>query len=157
MKLGSVSGNDPNSVNKYEGYLFNRNYDVAMLLFNYGLGQGDMLGTGSFRSLDANQDVDNEYLSNTFYIAPGMDWKWTDTTGLNARFIYAMLGRAQFTGQSSNLGMELDLGAYYKPHDRLTVHLDAGVLFPGAAFEGGASNFPTQTAYGVMTKAAVSF
>ncbi len=157
LKAGSVSGNDSSSASKYEGYLADRNYDVGMLLFNYSMGGGDILGTGSFTNLEVNKNVDVEFLSNAIYISPGTHWKWNDKWGMNGRFVYAMLSKEQFVGGGKDLGMELDLGTYYRPHERLTLKLDAGVLFPGSAFEAGAMGLESETAFGVITKAAVSF
>lgn len=156
LKLGSVSGNDPNTT-KYEGYLVNRNYHVAMLLFNYSLGQGDILGTNSFKSLTNQTSADAEYLSNALYFTPGFNWKWGEKWGMDGAFTYALLNKTQYSNQGKNLGYELDLGIAYKPHEHLTWKTTFGILMPGDAFKGGANNYETSTVYGLTSKIAVSF
>lgn len=157
LKAGSVSGNDPNSANKYEGYLMDRNYDLGVLLFNHSFVADDILGSNSFKGLETNPNVDVEYLTNAIYASPGIQWKWNDKWGLNGRIVYAMLSREQFANGGTNLGLEFDAGVFYRPHERMIFKVDAGILLPGDAFEAGTLNRDTNTAYGIITKAAVSF
>jgi len=161
LKAGTISGDDKNTKNKYEGYLVNRNYDVAMILFNYVLGNqtGSILGNENYiRGTTTKQQVDVGQMSNTMYLSPGFDWRWSDKWGMNGRFTYAKLNRAQYDGQSKKLGTELDLGLYYNPFERFHIRLDTGYLWTGGAFRGDPSSpFEIKNAYGIMTKAAISF
>lgn len=160
VKLGTVSGDDQ-STTRYEGYLLNRNYDVAMILFNYVLGAPtqNVLGSENYiraitNSTGKNPNVDAGQVSNTLYFAPGFQWQWNDRWGMNGRLTYASLNKA-VNGQSKSLGTEMDLGIYYQPYERFQIRADAGYLWTGAAYDIPGS--AAKNAYGVMTKAAVSF
>jgi hypothetical protein len=161
LKAGLVSGDDRGTA-KYEGYLLNRNYEVAMILFNYVLGAegSSTLGNENYiRATTKNQRVDVGQISNAIYLAPGFQWKWSDKWGMNGRFTYAMLSKPA-DGQDRDLGYELDTGVYYNPLERFHIRLDAGYLFAGDAFKGSTNDpgsNPVKDAYGIMTKAALSF
>lgn len=159
VKLGTVSGDDPGSDATYEGYLVDRNYDVAMLLFNYQLGTGtDTIGNEKYINEITNNKtkVDVGQISNTLYLAPGFNWKWSDKWGMKGRFTYAQLAEERHNGQDKDLGMELDLSVYYRPFERFVVQMDTGYLMTGDAFK-GSGNLENDDAYGIITKAAISF
>ena len=161
LKMGFASGDDPSTTNVYEGFVFNRNYDVAFLLFNHPLGQYDVLRTGLVRdvSVTASSQPDTEALSNVIYFAPNLDYKLKDNLWLNGTFAYAMLNKDPSpTGAAGkDLGYELDLGVTYKPYDRLTWKTQSGLLIPGKAWVGGPASYENKVAYGFETKAAISF
>lgn len=179
LQGGLVTGDDPNTTDKWEGYLVDRNYDVGMLMFNHVLGGRvatgavppysnrayDVLGTSSFRNGDKSA-ADVEYLTNAAFVAPGAKWKFSDNWAVNTKWIWAQLQRSQRVKDnvsspapavSSALGVEWDLGMQYKPHDRLTFDFGAALLWPGDAFRGGSLNLPFDFGYGFQTKAAVRF
>lgn len=173
LKSGIATGDDPNTTDKYEGFMFDRNYDIAMLMFNHVLGGRDatgavppysnraydVLGTSSFRNGGKNA-ADVEYLTNTVYLAPGAKWQFSDKWNANTRVIWAQLQRAQKVPSediSHSLGVEWDASLVYKPHDRLDVEIGSACFWPGDAFRGGGLNLPWDFAYGLQTKAAVRF
>jgi hypothetical protein len=180
LKGGVVTGDDPNTTDKWEGYLVDRNYDLGMLMFNHVLGGRpelsggvppysnrayDVLGTKDFRNGDKSA-TDVEYLTNAAFVAPGAKWKFSDNWAVNTKWIWAQLQRSQLVKAtptssapdvSSALGVEWDLGMQYKPHDRLTFDFGTGLFWPGDAFRGGTLNLPFDFAYGFQTKAAVRF
>lgn len=160
LKLGTISGDDSGSTTKYEGYLVDRNYDIALLMFNYMLGGGNVIGNENYITAvtGGKTEVDVGQISNTMYIAPGFNWKWSDKWGMKGRFTYAQLSEAFRPGQSKDLGYEIDLGIYHRPFERFVIALDTGYLMTGDAFKGGtADNFDNKDAYGIITKAAISF
>lgn len=179
LQGGVVTGDDPNTTDKWEGYLVDRNYDVGMLLFNHVLGGRpqtgavppysnrayDVLGTSAFRNGDKSA-ADVEYLSNAAFLAPSAVWKFSDKWALNTKWIWAQLQRPQrvrnAAGQpvpevSNSLGVEWDLGLTYRPHEHLDVQLGTGLFWPGDAFRGGDLNLGFDFGYGIQTKAAVRF
>ncbi len=162
LKLGIASGDDPGTTDTYEGFAFNRNYDVAMLLFNHPLGQADFLRTGLVRnnSKNASSYIDTEALSNALYFAPSITNRWRDNFTWGATFVYALLNKDPIAGTSGSksLGYELDLNITYKPFERLTWVNEAGFLMPGDGFKGGpAQSYENRFAYGLISKAAISF
>lgn len=159
IKLGSVSGDDRGSTDTYEGYLVDRNYEVALLLFNYQLGTGtDTIGNENYINAITNgkTKVDVGQLSNALYFAPGFNWKWNDKWGMKGRFTYAQLAQIRQAGQSKDLGYEFDASVYYRPFERFVVQMDTGYLMTGDAFK-GAGALESDNAYGIITKAAISF
>lgn len=158
IKLGTISGDDMNSINSYEGYLVDRNYDIALLMFNYQLGSGtDTIGNENYISETTNaQKADVGQISNTMYFAPGFNWKWSDKWGMKGRLTYAQLSQERQTGQSKDLGYEIDMSIYYRPFERFVVQMDTGYLMTGDAFKGNGT-LENDNAYGILTKAAISF
>ncbi len=160
LKTGIVTGDDPSTTDKYEGYLVDRNYDLGFLLFNHKLGAYDVLGTGNFRNT-SNESADTEYLTNATYVAPGAVLHLSDTWNINTRVIWAQLQRSQILanpGLEKSLGVEWDLGLGYNPNKNLTVELGSGMMFPGEAFKGsGTQKGALDFGYGLNAKAAVRF
>jgi hypothetical protein len=164
LRAGVATGDDPSTADKFEGYIFDRNYDVASLLFNHVVGNYDLfrssIGGKGTASVNA---ADIEALSNVIYISPEFNYQMSDFWTADTRLTYATLQQSNFGTFSSDksVGFELDLGATYKPHEHFTFGLDLSVLFPGSAFEGdpngGANHFKKETAFGFGSKAAVSF
>lgn len=179
LQGGVVTGDDPNTTDKWEGYLVDRNYDLGILMFNHVLGGRsqlgtvppysnrayDVLGTSAFRNGDKSA-ADVEYLTNAAFLAPGAKWKFSDNWGMSTKWIWAQLQKSQrmkdsvgatAPAVSSALGVEWDLGLHYKPHDQLTIDFGTAMFWPGDAFRGGTLNLPFDFAYGFQTKAAVRF
>ncbi len=159
LKLGTISGDDKNTSSTYEGYLVDRNYDIALLLFNYQLGSGaDTIGNENYidETTGGKTKVDVGQLSNAMYFAPGFNWKWSDKWGMKGRFTYAQLSQERQAGQSKDLGYEIDFSIYYRPFERFVVQMDTGYLMTGDAFK-GAGTLENDDAYGILTKAAISF
>lgn len=167
VKLGMATGDDPGTNDAYEGYAFNRNYDVGLLMFNHPLGKADFFRTGMIRnaSQTASSQIDSEAISNAFYFAPNVKYRAKDNLSLGATFVYALLnkdpllapGGAGAAGTATDLGYEFDFNVNYKPLERLTWITEAGFLIPGNAWKGGSNSFENRFAYGLVTKAAISF
>lgn len=171
LKTGFAGGDDPSTTDKFEGFFFDRNYDVGLLLFNHVLGQFDLFSTSLARGVDLNGSVadnagtnpDVEVLSNVIYIAPGFAYQVKDSLSLGSRLVYAFLQEDNVTINSAtekvetDVGFEVDFLLNYKPNDKFTWITEVGLLFPGKAFAGGSNGFDTDFGYGVTTKAAVSF
>jgi hypothetical protein len=162
LKLGLASGDDPGTNDVYEGYQFNRNYDLGMLLFNHPLGQRDFMRTGLIRNTatKASNQIDTEAVSNALYLAPNLQYHARENLSYGATFVYAMLNKDPIgsnSGTSMNLGYELDLNATYKPMERLTWITELGGLVPGDAWRAGSLGLENKMVLGIITKAAISF
>ena len=162
LKFGIASGDDPTTA-KYEGYQFSRNYDVALLMFNHQLGQRDFLRTGALTgrtgAISASNTIDDEAVSNVMYLAPSLQYQWKDTLSFGGTVAYGILNEDPIPNgdTSTDLGFELDLNLTWKPYERLTWITQAGFLFPGSAWQGGSLGLDNSFAYGLVTKAAISF
>ena len=58
---------------------------------------------------------------------------------------------------SKDLGAELDVELVYKPRERVIWSNQFGILFPGAAWKDGSSNFGSKVNFGIATRAAITF
>jgi len=157
-RLGYLTGDDTSTKNKFEGYIFDRNYDVAFLMFNHQLGQGDFLGTSTNATHGgagvAQSKPDVEAMSNAYYIDLNTSYHWSEKWSIDGGLTYAQL--TEDNGGDSGLGYEVDLALNFSPNKRLKWINEVGLLFPGSAFESGGT-YPSDFAYGLTTKAAISF
>jgi hypothetical protein len=164
-KAGVVSGDNPDTKDKYEGYILDRNYDVGILLFNHRLGSGDIIGSsplhandGGANKLSLQNSVDDEAVTNAMFLAPSVKYAYDEKIDLKGTIIYAQLMNAKkFVDMKNDLGLELDMELVYKPRERVTWSTGVGFLMPGAAWEGGTSKFETKSNIGFTTKAAITF
>lgn len=179
IKTGIASGDNPETAN-FEGFMFHRNYDVGMLMFNHPMGKYDIFTTNLQRSRAActtppcgfysnDQAADEETLSNVFYIAPtlkyriGERWTWKNTllwAQVNQNSLAATLDPNtgdKVSDVKKDLGFEWDTGLVYQPHERVQWINELGLLSPGGAWKGGALNYENQFNYGFTSKAAISF
>lgn len=165
FKAGTASGDDPNTPNSYEGFVFDRNYDVAFLLFNHPLGQYDIFRTAGIRNMTTNagadrpsSQVDTEAISNVIYIAPSYKYKWSGKFDTQLGLTYAQLSSDPLVGidVDKSVGFEVDITLNYKPYDNVQWVNRIGVLAPGDAWKGGGA-YTAETSYGLETKAAITF
>ncbi len=161
-KLGIASGDNPSTTKIYEGYQFDRNYDVALLLFNHRMGLKDFLTTGILHndaSLTVGNSADDEAIGNATYLAPSVKYQWNDKIDIKGTIIYAQLvtNPTITLDTTKDLGTELDIELIYKPRERITWSNQLGVLFPGSAWKDGASNLDNKTNIGFSSKAAITF
>lgn len=155
LKAGMATGND-DSATDFGGYSFNRNYDVAMLLFNHRLGSADLLGTNVQKNsgIPFGDSADDEAISNAMYFAPAVTYAWNEKLDLRNTIIYAQLMKEN-VATSKDLGLEWDIELIYKPSARVQWVNQLGLLFPGDAWKvNGAANDFT---FGFASKAAISF
>jgi hypothetical protein len=165
LKLGMATGDDPTTANTYEGFQFDRNYDVAMLLFNHRLGKADFLATSAIKDMskDVSNSLDDEAVSNAVFIAPRMTYAFNDRLDLHNTLIYAQLMNNPIAGNSNfskDLGTEWDIELAYKPTDRIQWVNQIGLLFPGKAFKNGdgpTGGLENAFTFGFASKAAISF
>jgi hypothetical protein len=159
-KIGYASGDDPTTTNRFEGYVFNRNYDVALLMFNYPLGQRDFLRSFLYGGgpLDSSQTLDSEAISNVTYLAPYTMYALSDRFTLGGVLATGILNTVPLVGGTSNknLGYEFDLSLNYKNKGGIIWANTLGLLAPGGAFQGD-QNYLVKFAYGLQSKVAVHF
>ncbi len=160
IKFGAASGDDPNTTDAYEGFIFDRNYDVGMLLFNHPLGSYDAFQTSLGRpaGVTAEASYDTEAISNVIYIAPQLRYQFAERWKLDATLLTAIINQDPLGGGTADdVGYELDVAITYKPSERITLKSEVGLLQPGDAFKGGANDYKSEFVYGITTKAAISF
>lgn len=163
LRAGLASGDSPTSTN-FEGYQFDRNYDIAMLMFNHRLGQRDFLRTNVIKNnaLAVEDSFDDEAISNTFYLSARLHHDWKERWKLNYSLTFAQLltKYESPSDMSKDLGLELDAELVYSPREKVQWVNQIGVFVPGKAFRNGtgvSGNLGTATAVGFASKAAISF
>jgi hypothetical protein len=162
VKAGDATGDNPDTDSKFEGFAFHRNYDVGMLMFNHPLGRQDVLrsavygGGPDFGTSDINKP-DVESVSNAIFLSPNVTYRWSDKFSLNALLVYGQLNADPNTAadEGKSLGYEYNFGISYMPRAGVVWKNDIGFLFPGNAFEFNEEK--PGFAYGIMSKAAISF
>lgn len=171
VRTGIASGDNPRT-EAFEGYFFNRNYDLAFLLFNHPMGRYDVFRTGLQRQGDVtcttapcsayanDRSADEDTVSNAIYFSPKMSYAMGDKWDFLSTLTYAQLQTNPSATQdnvSKDVGFEFDFGFQYKPQERVRWVTELGLFFPGAAWQEGAANRESSFNYGFQTKAAISF
>lgn len=169
LKMGIASGDNPTTAN-FEGFSFNRNYDLAMLMFNHPMGRYDLFTTGKTRPPSqcgtapcgpyaTDQALDDEAVSNVVYVSPRFDYRmndrWTWKNSVTWARLQANPNPVEDIGM--DVGFEWDTGFIYRPHEKIQWINEVGLLFPGSAFENGSAKFGKSFTYGFSSKAAISF
>lgn len=168
IKAGWASGDDESTIDEYEGYAFDRNYDVAALMFNHSFGRRNFLRTQSLgtrfnttRNTTAGvnsplDDPDSDAISNVMYFAPYVTYEWSDDIDLKAVLATGSLDQDVYGGQTADtdLGYEIDLSLIYSPSERLTWESTFAYYTPGKAFD---IDGDTGAAYGLISRATISF
>ena len=156
LKAGVVSGDDPSTDNLYEGYFLDRNYNVGFILFNQPLGEADALGTNLLYPKTEEGEsrrkefVDSETVTNTYFIAPRVNFRWKQNWSLESSFLVAF-AKEETLNTGSTLGYELDLALTYKPMESFQWVFEGAYLFTGSAFDSNDNTW----AFG--TRLAMSF
>ena len=167
MKLGAragyATGDSPSTTDRFEGFIFNRNYDVAFIMFNHPLGKADFLRTtlGGSRAAQAGvapATVDTESISNVFYLAPYIDYRLSDRFDFKGVLATGWLAADPLIGGSGkkDLGYEFDFAFNYKVKGNMVWSNTIGLLFPGGAFAGD-QDYGRSFCYGFQSRAAVRF
>lgn len=172
LRAGIASGDDPGTTD-YEGFHFNRNYDVAFLMFNHPVGRYDLFRTAEQRTpkncttppcvpgtaAATDLAMDDEAISNVVYVSPKLSYSFSDKWVWNNSITFAQLQAQPLANieVDKNVGFEWDTGLVYQPSERVKWVNEFGFLFPGAAFEGGTNAFDKKFTYGFSSKAAISF
>lgn len=149
--LSTTGGRD----NQFTAMFFNRNYNIANIMFNYNL-----RGFGATNPDDyttPNSPYDSAVV-NAKYISlqtgtEGEQWAWyvrgiyaqANETAVAGKDVYVHSRRRyEFANQSQekSLGMEVDLGGSYQWDESIRFGLDLGIWFPGDfyKFSNGTSN-----------------
>ncbi len=178
FKSGYVTGDDPKTHDQYEGFIFSRNYDVGMMLFNHQMGQADILHTALLGRTDrpvsnpgattVESQPDIEAISNVYYFAPSATYRWNDHWSLVSTVVTGFLdnntvylpGTSEYAATGKNLGYEVDVSLHYKISEKIMWLNELGYFAPGNAWAVNSqtgSAFSTDSAIGFQTRAAVSF
>lgn len=167
LKMGYATGDNPTTEGEFEGFIFDRNYDVATLLFNHALGRADLLHTKLLGRTEGmggtvSDQPDVEAISNVTYFSPSIRRKWSDKWSLVTRLTMAILddttvdvAGTNYTADS-NLGYELDVSLVYNIGPNIQWVNEAAYLMSGKAWRVD-GQFDSDSLFGFVSRAAVSF
>lgn len=174
MRLGLASGDNPETAN-YEGFQFDRNYDLGFLLYNHPMGKVDIAKSAVSRTPDkrscaancaagpTDEVADEDSVGNTIYLSPKIRYQMADKWDLTTTFTYAQLQNARYRVGATyeeigkDVGYELDIGTVFRPTEKIQWVNEVGFLFPGSAYKGGSANYSNGFTFGFQSKAAISF
>ncbi len=162
VRFGMASGDNSGTDDSFEGYAFDRNYDVAFMMFNHPMGSGDALRSNVWTgrgATPASDLPDTESISNAMYVSPRYNRHMSEKSSWGAAFTWAQANEQASTTSTSgtDLGYELDLNYSYRPYERMLWSTDIGLLMPGDAWVAGVPGAEAKFGYGIVTKAAISF
>ncbi|QLY25019.1 hypothetical protein [Bdellovibrio sp. KM01] len=169
FKTGMATGDT--AATNFSGFAFNKNYDVAMLMFNHRLGGADFFNTNvvkpvasasSGATLGVGNSADDESVGNAFYLAPSVNYTINERFNLRNTVVYAQLMNTlqNSVDAKKDLGLEWDIELVYKPIERVQWVNQLGLLFPGEAWKNGTGaggNKGNDFTFGFVSKAAISF
>ena len=157
MDLGYASGDDLNTPNEYEGLIFDRNYDIALLMFNHPMGPRDSLQTSIVTrrtdESDITNDVDMEAISNTTYFSPYVAYRLSEKWLMKGRVIMGWLNENPLTDKS--LGYEFNFHVTFSPNKYVNWVNGLGFFVPGPAFKGESD--PINITFGLTSGLAIHF
>ena len=137
-KSGQQGVSNPEVTN----FKFDRNYHLDLILFR------EVIGT----------------VTNAIYVKPYIAYDLFDSVeeqlGARLDILWAQAPEAQATpGDAADYGIEADLRLFYGEKDRFNFDLEAGMFFPGAAFNNLESSpiREAETAYTVQTRITLQF
>ncbi len=162
-KTGYASGASLAHQGKLTLFAFNRNYDIAVLMFNQGLGElGASKGTGTtnIMGVDASSDPDVNAILSAYYLNVGGNYSFNDRIGVGMGIAYAQSPENITAGGDKTWGQELDFKAWYQFSENIKLKADLGAFFPGDIYSGTPLVSPaagTDTAVGGQLNAIVTF
>lgn len=145
FKTGMASGYKADAGNEYYGFNFNRNYKIAMLIFNEDIYIGADTVHGS-------QGIGSDFTNQgAFFFAPEFSYLFMDSKlKVATSLIYARVHRNNLNA-SKELGIEWDINVNYEWKKDLNTFFKFASLFPGPYFR------TRTTAVGLMFGLGLSF
>lgn len=176
LQTGFAGGQDGSKDNGYSSFTFDRNYDLALILFNHPVGHPDLdlFGTTPYGKQGAyygsnyqvQNSIDSESVSNALFAAPYISYQAGTAWTLKSKWIWAQLDKSIVNSVlystvnpglevDKALGFEWDISLTYKPFEKITWDTTVGILFAGDAFKGGSNNYATKTIYGAVSRVSI--
>ncbi len=140
FEVGLASGDSNNSDNEWHTFRFDRDHDVALLMFEQPL---PIYAVGDAADADnQNEDfagmITGEGVSNAFYVRPAVHFDILDNlkAGLSLTASTPLVKEA-FDGAPEGYGAEIDVDATWTLYSHFELGGRAGILFPGPVYGEG--------------------
>ena len=160
MELGIASGDSNLSDSTYNTFSFDRDHDVAMLMFEQIMPVLQLAASNPTRSMEAARTGNS--VSNAQYLRPWFTYTLRKDLSLTAHLLAARADKVD-EGNTTDRGYGIEYGirANYQPYEKLILTPEAAVFTPGSYFTeythpelGGGFGGPV---YGGRILATVSF
>jgi len=154
VKTGYASGPEIGNPAELTLFAFNRNYDIALIMFNQGVGAiPAQTGVSAMSNPDANA------IANAIYANVGANYTLNDRIGFNFNYATATAVEALTGGGETFYGQEVDFGVWYQFVENLKISGETGVFIPGNLYKGipGVSSRKTDTAFAFYAGATLLF
>lgn len=135
LKLGYASAPDRGKTEKLTTFAFNRNYDIALIMFNQGVG-----AIPAETGVSASSEPDANAIFAAYYANLGANYNFSDRLGTNLNFAYAHAPLSLSTGGKKEYGGEVDLSLWYRFLENLSFTVSGGLFKPGKLYEGSPTN-----------------
>lgn len=125
FKTGLASGDEGDINDKYYGFKFNRNYKVALLLFNEFLGEG---AKGEHNSVHGSNGIGEDFNGlGAIYLAPSLAFAVSDKMKFECVYVYASAQKQGPSNASKYIGSELDFNFKYAFLDNFEAIFRTGI------------------------------
>lgn len=136
LKVGYASAPHLGKTEKLTLFAFHRNYDIAMIMFNQGIG-----AIPAETGVSASSEPDANAIFAAYYANFGVNYNFNDRVGTNVNLAIARAPRALVSGGKKEYGQEADLSLWYRFLENLTFSLSGGYFQPGKLYEGDPTRF----------------
>jgi len=139
FQLGVASGDSDPTDATLNTFSFDRDFDVALLMFQEPMPVFRHLDPGPENNgIDDSFVIQGDTMSNAVYIKPSFFFDPLDNLRLTLNFIAAgrvAVSEPDLSAEEKHLGLELDFDARWTLYENFELGATVGVLFPGTQFE----------------------
>lgn len=147
LKTGLASGDEGDVNDRYYGFTFNRNYKIALLLFNEYLGEGT---NEEHNSVHGSNGIGGDLTSNgVIYLAPSMAFTVSEKMKFETVYVYATSQKQGSTNETKYLGSEVDLNVKYAFLENFEAIFRTGMFIPSSRFDNRKTAVAALTGIGV--------
>ncbi|MBI2646827.1 MAG: hypothetical protein HYW85_07375 [Deltaproteobacteria bacterium] len=153
LKLGYASSPDVGKLTKLTVFAFDRNYDIAFLMFNQGLG-----AISAQTGISASSNPYTNTIFGAYYLNLGSNYQFNQRIGANLNYATALAPLPMVAGGNKNYGHEVDVTGWYAFLENLKVKVTTGFFLPGDFYKGTPTlNATTNPCYGGVASMLLTF
>jgi len=153
LKLGYASSPDVNKTGKLTLFSFDRNYDIAFLMFNQGVGS-----IPTQTGVSASSEPYTGTIFGAYYLNLGGNYHFNQRIGTNLNYATALAPLPLVSGGNKAYGHEIDVTGWYNFLENLKFKVTTGFFFPGNLYQGTPIlNAATDLCYGGVASMLLTF
>ena len=153
LKLGYASAPDVSQAGRLTVFAFDRNYDIAFLMFNQGLG-----AISTQTGVSAASDPYTNTIFGAYYFNLGGNYTFNQRIGANLNYATARAPLPLVSGGNKNYGNEVDVTGWYNFLENLKFKVTTGFFLPGDLYKGSPTfNATTNLCYGGVASMLLTF